>query len=149
MFTLAQWPIRLDRSPASFYSLAALSVSAEHRLRTTISHPEKDAVTSSEKTTTTDASTPETQVKVPLLDISGENAPLRDEMLAAITRVFDSGWFELKFCDLFLFCCLAFSCSQCQRLKSQTMWMTWNEKEKLSHKHLYVEKWSIYRMMKK
>ncbi len=52
-------------------------------------------MTSPQQATPTDASTPDACTKVPLLDISGENAPLRDEMLAAITRVFDSGWFVL------------------------------------------------------
>src|SRR5580704_9996062 len=34
-------------------------------------------------------------MKVPLLDLHAQNAPLRDEILAAITRVCDSGRFIL------------------------------------------------------
>lgn len=50
-------------------------------------------MSSSKTSSAAAASTPETNV--PLLDIRGENEPLREEILAAIADVFDSGAFVL------------------------------------------------------
>jgi dTDP-4-amino-4,6-dideoxygalactose transaminase len=51
--------------------------------------------TSGSKGSATAASKPTTHSNVPLLDICGENEPLREEILGAITDVFDSGAFVL------------------------------------------------------